>query len=183
MMNENKIRTVTLYFFLLGLSFLLPVQGQTRPDKYGFIVRVGQTAPDFTIHYADGRKSEKLSDLRGEVVVLQFTASWCGVCRQEMPHLEALWQRLKNKHFRLIGIDLKESREKTLSFARTMKITYPLALDSDGAIFYRYAAKNAGVTRNIVIDKSGKIVYLTRLYDEEIFAGMVKKLEEMLGNK
>ncbi len=160
---------------------VLPAQEQPVPDKYGFIIRVGQQAPDFIIQYADGRPSEKLTDLRGQVVVLQFTASWCGVCRQEMPHLEALWQRLKGKNFRLIGIDLKESREKTLEFAKTMKITYPLALDPDGSIFYRYAAHNAGVTRNIVIDEQGKIVYLTRLYNPEIFNGMVRKLEEMLG--
>jgi peroxiredoxin len=180
MMNKNKIiGTLTLLFFLLG-PFPCTIQGQTRPDKYGFIIRVGQKAPDFNIHYADGRKSEILSDLRGQVVVLQFTASWCGVCRQEMPHLEALWQRMKNKNFRLIGIDLKESREKTLDFARTMKISYPLALDPDGSVFYQYAAKNAGVTRNIVIDETGKIVYLTRLYNEVVFGGMVKKLEEML---
>lgn len=166
--------------FLALISGTTMAQRQPEPDKHGFIIRVGQQAPDFTIWYADGRTSGKLSDLRGQVVVLQFTASWCGVCRQEMPHLEALWQRLKDKNFRLIGIDLKESREKTLDFARTMKITYPLALDPDGSIFYRYAAKNAGVTRNIVIDETGRIVYLTRLYDEEIFYGMVKKLEEML---
>ncbi len=167
---------------ILGLPACFPLHAQNQPvpDKYGFLVRVGQMAPDFTIQYADGRKSEKLSDLRGQVVVLQFTASWCGVCRQEMPHLEALWQQLKDKDFRLIGIDLKESREKTLGFARTMKISYPLALDPDGSIFYRYAAHNAGVTRNVVIDKTGRIVYLTRLYNEEIFDGMVRKLNELL---
>ena len=180
-MNKNFL------ILILGMSILtltaktLQAQEAPVPDKYGFIVRVGQTAPDFTIRYADGRKSKKLSDLRGQVVVLQFTASWCGVCRKEMPHLEALWQRLKEKNFRLIGIDLKESREKTLAFAGEMKISYPLALDPDGSIFYSYAARNAGVTRNVVIDRNGKIVYLTRLYNEEIFDGMVKKLEEMLG--
>jgi peroxiredoxin len=165
---------------LWGVSLISPAQQKPVPDKYGFIIRVGQTAPDFTIRYADGRKPEKLSDLRGQVVVLQFTASWCGVCRKEMPHLEALWPRLKNKNFRLIGIDMKESREKTLAFAKEMRITYPLALDPDGSVFYNYAAKNAGVTRNVVVDETGKIVYLTRLYDEKIFAGMVDKLDEML---
>ncbi len=183
----NIMKRKKLHILVAGLMMMVLTNGVTRaqqepvPDKYGFIIRVGQMAPDFTIRYADGRKSEKLSDLRGQVVVLQFTASWCGVCRQEMPHLEALWQRLKNRNFRLIGIDLKESREKTLSFAKQMKISYPLALDPDGSIFYRYAARNAGVTRNVVIDENGRIVYLTRLYNEEIFDGMVKKLEEMLG--
>ncbi len=180
MMKYKIIFRIMILGFLALISGTTMAQRQPEPDKHGFIIRVGQQAPDFTIWYADGRTSGKLSDLRGQVVVLQFTASWCGVCRQEMPHLEALWQRLKEKDFRLIGIDLKESRQKTLDFARTMKISYPLTLDPDGSVFYQYAAKNAGVTRNIVIDKNSTIVYLTRLYNEEIFDGMVKKLEEML---
>jgi peroxiredoxin len=179
-MNKKKLILILGISILILTTKILNAQEAPAPDKYGFIIRVGQMAPDFTIRYADGRKSEKLSDLQGQVVVLQFTASWCGVCRKEMPHLEALWQQLKNKNFRLIGVDLKESREKTLGFARTMKITYPLALDPDGSVFYQYAAKNAGVTRNIVIDKTGRIVYLTRLYNEDIFDGMVNKLEELL---
>jgi len=175
-MKKSFFFSLSLLLFSTGLS----AQEQPVPDKYGFLVRVGEIAPGFTIHYADGRKSEKLSDLRGQIVVLQFTASWCSVCRKEMPHLEALWQQLKDKSFRLIGIDLKESREKTLGFAREMHISYPLALDPDGSIFYHYAAHNAGVTRNVVIDKTGRIVYLTRLYNEEIFDGMVKKIHDLL---
>jgi len=150
------------------------------PDKYGFIVRVGQQAPDFTIQYADGRKPVKLSDLHGKVVLLQFTASWCSVCRKEMPHLEKLWQDNKDKNFIMTGIDLKESKEKTQAFAQEMKISYPLALDPNGKIFYTYAARGAGVTRNVLIDETGKIVYLTRLYNEDIFSSLVKKINEML---
>ena len=174
----NKI--IVFLLFIFGVGWGIHAQEKPVPDKYGFIVRVGQQAPDFTIRYADGWKPEKLSSLKGNVVLLQFTASWCSVCRKEMPHLEKLWQENKNKNFRMIGIDLKESREKTLVFAREMKITYTLALDPGGEIFYRYAVQGAGVTRNIVIDETGKIVYVTRLYDEKTFSGMVNKLAEML---
>ncbi|MCD6201994.1 MAG: TlpA family protein disulfide reductase [Bacteroidales bacterium] len=173
-------KLIWIVIVFAAFDFCLFSQNTPVPDKYGFIVRVGQQAPDFTIRYADDRKPEKLSSLKGKVVLLQFTASWCSVCRKEMPHLEKLWQENKNKNFRMIGIDLKESREKTLGFAREMKITYPLALDPGGEIFYRYAAQGAGVTRNIVIDATGKIVYVTRLYDEKTFSGMVHKLDEML---
>jgi len=146
----------------------------------GYIVQVGDTAPDITIEYLDGTKTT-LSSLRGKIVLLQFTASWCSVCRKEMPHLEKeIWQTYKNKGLVFAGIDLKESKEIVTKFAKTMKISYPLTLDTDGQKFYSFAAEGAGVTRNILIDKEGKIVYLTRLYDEAEFNGLKEKLKEMM---
>ena len=61
-----------------------------------------------------------------------------------------------------------------------MKISYPLGLDPGGAIFNLFAEKNAGVTRNVIIDKNGKIVYMTRLYKEEEFKEMVNVIETLL---
>ena len=148
-------------------------------DDVGFIVKTGQQAPDFKIEYVNGDPSVKLSDLRGDVVLLQFTASWCGVCREEMPHLEKkIWQRFKDKNFHLIGIDRKESPEKVKTFSGIMKITYPLALDTDEEIYTLYAHPKSGVTRNVLIDKSGKIVFLTRLFKEDEFNSLIKKIEE-----
>ena len=150
-------------------------------DTRGYIVNVGDMAPDFDIEYTDG-KVVKLSDLRGKLVVLQFTASWCGVCRQEMPHIESeIWLKHKdNPKFAFIGIDLKEDKETTDKFAAEMKVTYPITLDVTGAKFELFADKGAGVTRNIVIDKSGKIIMLTRLYDEAEFAIMVTLINDYL---
>lgn len=166
-------------FFVLSLLFVLLANAQS--DERGYIVKVGDMAPDIEIRYLDGTV-KKLSDFKGKVVMLQFTASWCGVCRKEMPYIEKdIWQKHKNNAaFTLIGIDLKETPEKTEKFARGLKITYPLTLDPEGKSFYTYAAKNAGVTRNIIIDKQGKIVYLTRLYDPEEFQEMVRLLDKLL---
>lgn len=171
------MKTVLLLFLLLCTA----LAGKTQTDDRGYIVKVGDKAPDIDIIYTDGTK-KKLSDFRGKVIMLQFTASWCGVCRKEMPFIEKDIQ-LKHKdnpNFVLLGIDLKEDRETTAKFAKDMKITYPLTLDPEGKAFYSFAAENAGVTRNIIINKEGKIVYLTRLYDPEEFRNMCEFIDKLL---
>jgi peroxiredoxin len=151
------------------------------PADYGYIVKLGQTVPDFDLVLPDGTKTS-MKALRGKVVMLQFTASWCGVCRKEMPHIEKdIWQKHKsNKDFALYGIDLKEDKQKVIDFQKQTNITYPLALDLDGSIFYAFAEQNAGVTRNIIVDKDGKIVFMTRLFKEEEFKEMKKVIETLL---
>ena len=154
-----------------------PVQA----DSTGYIVRVGEMAPDFTITLTDG-KQVSLSSLRGKVVMLQFTASWCGVCRKEMPFIEKdIWLKHKNNaDFALIGIDRDEPLDKVLAFAKSTGVTYPLGLDPGADIFAKYALRESGITRNVLIDKEGKIVKLTRLYNEEEFASLVRAINEML---
>lgn len=150
-------------------------------DSTGYIVRVGEMAPDFTITLTDG-KQVSLSSLRGKVVMLQFTASWCGVCRKEMPFIEKdIWLKHKdNADFALIGIDRDEPLDKVLAFAKSTGVTYPLGLDPGADIFAKYALRESGITRNVLIDKEGKIVKLTRLYNEEEFASLVQMINEML---
>ena len=150
-------------------------------DKVGYIVKVGEMAPDFTIILTDG-KQVTLSSLRGKVVMLQFTASWCGVCRKEMPFIgKDIWLKHKdNADFALIGIDRDEPLDKVLAFAKSTGVTYPLGLDPGADIFAKYALRDAGITRNVLIDREGRIVMLTRLYNEEEFASLVEKINEML---
>ena len=145
------------------------------------IVKVGEMAPDFTVTLTDG-KQVNLSTLRGKVVMLQFTASWCGVCRKEMPFIEKdIWLKHKNNpNFALIGIDRDEPLDKVLAFAKATGVTYPLGLDPGADIFAKYALRDSGITRNVLIDRDGKIVKLTRLYNEEEFTSLVQKIDEML---
>ena len=155
--------------------------GTHEPDSLGYIVRVGDVAPEMELELTDGQKV-KLSALRGKVVMLQFTASWCGVCRKEMPFIESdIWQKHKdNVGFALIGIDRDEPVETVKAFAEKTGVTYPLALDPGADHFAKYAERKAGITRNVLVDKQGKIVMLTRLYNEEEFATLCKKIDEML---
>ena len=166
-------KLMSLMMLVCACLLSQPMQAQKKevtPDDAGYIVKVGDMAPDFEMELTNGQKV-KLSDLRGKVVMLQFTASWCGVCRKEMPFIEKdIWQKHKdNEAFALYGVDRDEPLDK--------------GLDPGADIFAKYADRKAGITRNVLIDKAGKIVMLTRLYNTEEFASLCKKIDEMLAEK
>ena len=137
------------FILLLAMTYSL---AKAQQDDRGYIVKVGEKAPNIELLFPDGTKKQ-LKDLKGKVIMIQFTASWCGVCRKEMPFIEKdIWLKYKNNpEFALFGIDFKESKETTEKFAKDIKITYPLLLDPEGKAFYTYAAQGAGVTRNIFL--------------------------------
>lgn len=180
-----KYLQVTFILFCIALISVIKAEAQTFqkeiPADYGYRVKLGQTVPDFDIVLPDGSKTN-IKALRGKVVMIQFTASWCSVCRKEMPHIESdIWKKWKdNPKFALYGIDLKENAETTTKFQKDMNITYPLALDLDGSIFAKFTVPDAGVTRNIIIDKEGEIAYMTRLFKQEEFDDMKKVINELI---
>lgn len=171
---RSKILTLVL------VSFCIVAFSQNEVNR-GYHVKVGDQAPNLTLHFING-KTTTLKQLRGKVVVLQFTASWCPVCRREMPHLEKeIWDVYKHEKFLLVAVDFQQPRDTAAAFKKEMHITYPMAVDRSGKEFFEFAVKNAGVTRNIVIDKHGKIAFLTRLYNRNEFLAMKKKIGELLG--
>ena len=156
-------------------------QENTTVYENDYIVKVGDIAPDFTLELTNGEKFT-LSEQRGKVVMLQFTAGWCGVCRKEMPHIEKeIWQRHKdNKEFVLIGIDREETKEEIIPFIEKVGTTYPIAMDTNADVFASYALRQSGITRNILIDREGRIVMLTRLFKEDEFNTLVNQIDQML---
>ena len=182
-------RIAILIMLLLPLSIQAQTQGKlpegVTPDSTGYIIRVGQTVPDIKWTQTDG-KTVSIKDLRGKVVMLQFTASWCGVCRREMPFIERdIWQKHKdNKEFYLVGIDRDEPKATVEAFAKQTGVTYPLALDPGADLFAKFALRESGITRNVLVDRDGKIVMTTRLYNEKEFQKLVKKIDSLLkGNQ
>ncbi|HCC71814.1 MAG TPA: redoxin [Bacteroidales bacterium] len=161
------IALMAITVFCLLASIIL---GQVY--EHGYLVKVGDHAPDFLIEEVNG-KEYMLSDLRGQVVMMQFTASWCSVCREEMPYIEKeIWQLKRDEGLKVIGIDKDEPPETVKRFINDMNISYPLALDPGAGIFSLYAQKDAGVTRNVIIDRDGKIIFLTRLFKMDEFNKM-----------
>ena len=165
-----------LLFFLLSLTIAF---SQTPNDR-GYIVYVGDDSPSFVLNFPDGSQTS-LADLKGQVTMLQFTASWCQVCREEMPQIEKkIWKVYKNLGLNVIGIDRDEPADVVTKFAKEVKVTYPLALDPGADIFALFADRNSGVTRNIILGPDGKIVFLTRLFEIQEFVDMKRIIHILL---
>jgi len=182
-MKKLLLFTILTLLAMTTFAQLTAIPEKEIPEDYGYIVKIGQQLPDISLELTDGTRITT-QDLKGKVVMLQFTASWCSVCRKEMPHIESdIWLKNKNNpDFVLVGVDMDEPLNKVKDFKEEMKITYPLALDPGADIFYTFAAKGAGVTRNVIIDKTGKIVYMTRLYKKDEFKEMVDVISFLLNN-
>jgi len=172
-----KIRFLLIFFLLIFWIFSCVGQ-EPKPDERGYIVKVGYTIDDFKVTLLDGT-SKKLSEFNAPVMVLNFFASWCVVCRKEIPHVEQeVWQQLKDHGVIVLGVDYKEKPDTVRQFIKKMNISYPVVLDEKGEIFNRFA--RGGVTRNIVLDQDLKIIYLTRLFDVNEFEGMKNTIRKAL---
>jgi len=166
----------TILIFFVFIPFLNLAQ-----DNRGYIVNVGDVAPKFKTTTNTGEVFDLENEL-GKVIMLQFTASWCSVCIKEMPFIEdEIWNLYKSREdFCLVGIDRGEDIETIKKLIQKTQTTYPICLDENSEIFQLYAEKKAGITRNVIIDKNGKIAFLTRLFERNEFNEMKHKINELL---
>jgi len=179
------MKKISMLIVLVILSISVKAQSVDGPPpedaNTGYSVKVGEQAPDdFILKLTDGTITS-LRALRGKVVVLQLTASYCSVCRLKFPVLEKdVWQVFKGKNFMLIALDRDEPLKKASQFKREVHITYPMALDPGAKIFAAFTEKNAGIARDIVIDQNGKIIFLSRLYDAGEYSRMIETIKQCL---
>lgn len=95
--------------------------------------------PDFTLPDPAGKKVS-LKDFRGKLVFLNFWASWCVPCREEMPAMERLYQEFKDKGFVVVAVNLQDKRKDALAFVKELKLTYPVLFDADNQVGLLYGA-------------------------------------------
>jgi thiol-disulfide isomerase/thioredoxin len=139
----------------LVLFFGLIVLPYVDPGK-----RAGLPAPDFAlevIHGGDQGNRIRLADLRGKVVVLDFWASWCGPCRDQMPIVDAVAKSYESRDVMVIGVNTSDTREQALAFVEAHPVSYASVIDEDGSTGQLY-----GVTKLptiVVISKDGTVVY------------------------
>ncbi|MGQ9489217.1 MAG: TlpA family protein disulfide reductase [Anaerolineae bacterium] len=113
-------------------------------------------APDFALPTADGQMV-RLKDLRGQVVLLNFWATWCPPCKAEMPDLDALHREYGARHrFTVLGINMEENAEVVAGFAQQRGITFPLLLDTDGRVSNKLFVVRSLPT-SMIIDREGFI--------------------------
>jgi peroxiredoxin len=110
---------------------------------------------DFTLPLLDGT-NQKLSDLKGNVVFLNFWATWCPPCRQEMPSMETFYQRFKGRGLEVLAVDCQEEARDVSAFMRRNRLTFPAALDTSGEVSGDYGV--SAIPTTYIIDRSGKII-------------------------
>jgi peroxiredoxin len=115
-------------------------------------------APDFTLTDLDG-KAHRLRDARGKVVLVNFWATWCPPCRQELPSMQRAWQRLKGEGFAMYAVDIGEDEETILPFVLStgVELTFPILLDRDSAVLKAWPV--IALPTTFVLDSEGHIVY------------------------
>lgn len=127
-------------------------------------VEVGQSAPDFKLSLLDGSKSVKLSDYRGQVVYLDFWASWCGPCRQSLPAMNSLQTELFRKGFTVLAVNVDEDANAAKAFLKQFPVNYPIVADAQGSTPDKFGLQ--GMPTSYLIDKNGKIALVHQGYKD-----------------
>ncbi|MCZ6854432.1 MAG: TlpA disulfide reductase family protein [Gammaproteobacteria bacterium] len=139
-------------------------------------VGIRDEAPDFTLKSLEG-KNLRLQEYRGQVVLINFWASWCGPCRQEMPLLDRLHQRYQDTGFTVLGVNVEGEEKPAREIVDKTKVTFPVLIDKDQRVSDLYDLK--AMPSTVVVDRDGVIRYIHLGYkpgDESKYVEVVKKL-------
>lgn len=140
-------------------------------------VSVGDYVPEFTVEMFDGKKID-ITSLRGKVVLINFWATWCPPCREELKHVQTdIIDRFKDNDFVFIPISRGETRETVEEFRTKNGYTFPMGLDPKQKIFNLFASN--AIPRNFVIGKDGKIVASEIGFDPEEFKGLIEEIQKL----
>jgi cytochrome c biogenesis protein CcmG, thiol:disulfide interchange protein DsbE len=116
---------------------------------------VGRTAPDFTLQQLDG-PAMTLSKLRGQVVVINFWASWCTECHTEQSALDDAWQQFRDSGVVVVGVNFEDTTGDARDYVRTAGVSYPIVEDTDSRTALAYGLR--GIPETFVVNKTGRIV-------------------------
>ena len=159
---------------------LTPSDIQQSLIELGFrVFKSPVEAPEFNLENLAG-DSITLSSYRGKIVLLNFWATWCPPCRAEMPSMQALYDTLDGEEFEIVAVDLNESRQTVQSFVEENEYTFPVLLDSTGAVGATYGARS--IPTSFLIDSDGNALGFlvgSRTWEgddiEALFRALLKK--------
>ena len=135
------------------------------------------TAPDFTLHTLTG-PNLRLQEQRGKVVLINFWATWCGPCQQEMPKLNQLYEKYRAAGFVLLGVNVDEDVKHANEVASRLGLKFPVLLDSEKSVSNLYQVSTMPST--VIVDRDGKVRYVHRGYLSGVEADYEKQIRELL---
>ncbi len=146
------------------------------------LTKVGQPAPDFALETLDGA-GFSLSAHKGQVVLINWFATWCPPCQQEMPHLQKeVWERFsENGDFAMVSVARQEKADVVAPFVTKYQVTWPFALDPERTAYAQYA--EAYIPRNHVIGRDGAIIFQSEGFEPEEFAEMIEVIAAELAKQ
>lgn len=136
----------------------------------------GQSAPDFALKSSSG-ENLRLSEFRGDVVMVNFWATWCGPCRQEMPLLDELYARYGRVGFSLLGVNIDDNQSKAMTMISELGVNFPVLFDSSKEVSKLYDVDAMPVT--VLIDREGTVRYVHQGYKpgyEEMYLDQIRSL-------
>ena len=145
-------------------------------SQAGFTNEIEGAAPDFTLKSKDGGNI-RLQDLRGEVVLLNFWASWCGPCRQEMPLMDEIYKQYKDLGFTILAVNVDEDSADADRFLSSVPVSFPILYDQQSKVSELY--KVDAMPTTVLIDRDGNKRFLHRGYKvgyEDEYEQQVKQL-------
>ena len=166
--------TMTSNVFQRGCLQLLLVAASTCASA---TVQVSSNAPDFTLKSVAGANL-RLQEQRGQVVMVNFWATWCGPCRQEMPHLNRLYEKYRASGFVLLGVNVDDDARNAVEVATKLGVRFPVLLDTEKTVSKLYDL--ATMPSTVLIDRDGKIRYIHRGYLNGYEDNYDKQIRELL---
>ena len=136
----------------------------------------GSAAPDFSLAARDGGKV-RLADLKGQVVMINFWATWCGPCRQEMPLLAQLNTKYEPLGFTLLGVNVEPDSAAAVTWLKGMPVTFPILFDTDSTVAGSFGVE--GMPSTVFVDRKGQVRHVHQGYkpgDEARYADMIRSL-------
>ncbi|MCG8671000.1 MAG: TlpA family protein disulfide reductase [Pseudomonadales bacterium] len=137
---------------------------------------VNQKAPEITLPGMTG-KTVKLSDFRGQVVMVNFWASWCEPCRTEMPLIEDIYNKYKKIGFTVLGVNVDENPKAGKKMLKDIPVSFPVVFDSDNKMIEKYEVQ--AMPSTYMVDRKGNIRDIHRGYkkgDEKAYENYIRKL-------
>ncbi len=172
-MPASFLKRIVILVLCLAGFFLLAQCSQEKESSTGL-------APDFTLQTLDGQEIT-LSRLKGKVVLLDFWATWCGPCRESIPHLIQLYKDYHENGFVLVGMDLDKGDVETVRrFVQSMNIPYPIIVTPDDVA---RSYKVSGIPATILIDKEGRIQERMAGFSSAIAERLTRKVAELTSEK